>query len=293
MDRFKRFAMSRPFLFGLSLVLIYAFVATFTYPIHYLFPEDNIGQLYGDGFSKAIAFIIFLFILWRFGWLRASGLTRIGSLWLWLVVGAVLIYKTAIELYAFTGAVSLIAPPAELTIATAIYYFFGSLVEESMYRSLTLIAMILAWGATKRGIVKSIILSSLIFGLLHMFNILAKPLDLVLLQVAIVTIPGILYAALVLKGKSLWTVVIIHWITNTAVNLRLSSIENFQETTEMWLTLVLLLIPIVAYSAYLIWNLPSNLKYAYKSEIAQSEMQAQDPTFSKELSQDLNELKVY
>jgi hypothetical protein len=52
MKKFKSFALKRPFLFGIMLILLYAFLTTLAYPIHYLLPENEAGQLYGDAIRR-------------------------------------------------------------------------------------------------------------------------------------------------------------------------------------------------------------------------------------------------
>ncbi len=261
MEKFKNFAIQRPVLFGFVLILIYAFLATVTFPVHFLFPDNEVGQYYGDAISKLISFLVFLLILWRFGWLRISGITRPGNVWIWLVVAGLLAYKFLSELYAFTGDISLVFPNSKLAIANTVYYFPASLVEETMYRGLALTAMILAWGDTKQGQIKAILLSSLFFGIIHLFNLINRPLGVVLFQAVVVTLPGILYATIVLASRSLWPAIIIHWLTNAAVNIKITGIETYQETFTMWITFAVALIPLMAFSAYLIWKFPESYKF--------------------------------
>jgi membrane protease YdiL (CAAX protease family) len=255
MARFNRFAVKRPFLFGLVLILIYSFLGTITYPIHFLFPETGVGQLYGDAAAKLVIFAVFVLLLWRFGWLRASGLTSLRPSWGWLLFLGLFVFKLFGELYAFTGDIALVLPSTPLTTAEAIYPITTSLVEETISRALVLTAMLLAWGNTKKGIVKSVILSSLLFGLIHLFNIIVRPPSVVLLQAAIVSLPGIFYAAIVLKTRSLWPPIIFHWISNAAVNIKLAGVANYRETPEMWITFALVMIPLMVYSAYVLWRL--------------------------------------
>ena len=114
---------------------------------------------------------------------------------------------------------------------------------------------------TKRGLAKAILLSSIFFGVMHLFNILVRPAGVVILQALIVSLPGILYAALTLKSRSIWPAILIHWLTNAAVNVKLIGVEGFEETVSMWLIFAAGLIPVVAYSVYLIWKLPEPFEY--------------------------------
>ena len=268
MKKFKNFALKRPFLFGLSFVVIYSLVSALAYPVHYLFPENAVGQIYGDTVNKLVIFAVFVLLLWRFGWLQASGLTGKGNWKIWLITGVILLYRLPLELFAFTGKMTLSFPDPPLVLANLFVNFGTGLVEETLYRAIVLIAMVSAWGHTKTGIVKAIVLSSLLFGMTHLLNLMVRPWQVVLFQVLVVTLPGILYGALVLTAKSIWPAIVMHWLTNAVVNIQALSIEDFQETTSMWIVFAIGLIPVMVYSAYLIRKLP--FFYAYEEE--QSEM---------------------
>ena len=267
MNKFKRFAVNRPFLFGLVLVVLYAILGTLTFPVHFLFPESETGQLFGDALAKFIIFGCFLLILWRFGWIKASRINRLGNFVTWLIVIIILVYKIPLELYAYTGDFAVKLPVSPLNFANITLSLVTSLVEETLFRALLLVAMITAWGGTKKGQIKAILLSSIFFGLMHLANILIHPIGVVLFQAIIVTLPGILYAAIVLTRKSLWPAIALHWLTNAAVNIKISGIEAFQETFSMWVIYAIILIPIMAYSVFLIWKLPE--AYKYEEEPAQ------------------------
>jgi len=254
--KFKDYAIKRPFVFGLILILIYSLLGTLTYPVHYLFPETEIGQLFGDALSKLIIFLAFLFIFWKFGWLKGSSLTRFGKLQTWLVVAPLLIYKVVTWLYAFTNNLSFPIFGKSLAFSILTLQLSTSLVEETMVRGLVITAMLFAWGDSKSGQFKAVILSSLYFGMLHLFNIIVRPPGVVFLQALILSLPGLLYAALVLKYRTLWPGIIIHWLTNASVNIQLIGVENYQETLPMWLTAAAVTLPLALLSIYWVWKLP-------------------------------------
>lgn len=261
MNKFKNFALNRPFLFGLVLIFIYAILGTLTYPTHYLFPENEVGQLYGDTLSKLIIFLVFLFLLWRLDWLKASRITSLGKISTWLIVAIILVYEILSHLYAFTGDITIALPTSPLAIANLAINLPTGLVEETMYRGLALVAMIMAWGDTKSGQIKAIILSALLFGSTHLFNILIRSFGVVLFQALVVMLQGVVYATIVLSFRSLWPVIIIHWLGNSAVNIKLVGNQNFHETYSMWVIWAITLIPLIIYSVYLIRKLPESYQY--------------------------------
>lgn len=259
MNNYKNFALNYPFVFGLVLILlVYPLLGFLTFPVHYLFPETDSGQLLGDALAKLLTLLAFLVIYWRFGWLKDSGLARFGSLPVWLVVIPLLAYKVLTWLYAFTGDLSFPITDPEIALSTLTVQLGTSLVEETLVRGLVITAMLLAWGNTKSGQFKVLVFSSLYFGLIHLFNLIARPPGLVFLQAAILTLPGLLYAALVLKYRTLWPGILIHWLTNAAVNIKLIGAENYQETLPIWLTAAAVTLPLALLSVYWVWKLPAD-----------------------------------
>jgi membrane protease YdiL (CAAX protease family) len=258
MNKFKSFALRRPVLFGIVLMFLYVVFVYLTYPINFLFPDNEIGQFYSDAAIKLVIFLIFLGILWRFGWIQASGLTRFGDLRVWLVVAVILVYHTLVNLRSMSGDFAIAFPDSPLAVANLVYYFPASLLEEIMFRGLTLVAMVLAWGHTKNGLLKAVLLSSLLFGLIHLFNLVELPVDVIFLEVLVASMLGFLWAAILLAARSMWPAIILHWLTNAAVNVKLVGMENFQETYSMHAARAIFFIPLVVYGAYLVWKLPGS-----------------------------------
>ena len=208
MKRIKNFAISRPFLFGIVLIFLYVIFVYLTYPINFLFPENEIGQLYSNSAIKLTISLIFLAILWIFGWTKASGVTRFGAARVWPVIAIILVYHILVNLRFMTGNFTVVFPDSPLKIANLVYYFPASLMEEVMFRGLTLLAMVFAWGRTKKGLVKAVILSSLLFGLIHLFNVVELPIEVVFLEVIVAAMLGFLWAAIWLATRSLWPAII-------------------------------------------------------------------------------------
>lgn len=267
MNKFKNFALRRSFLFGIVLIFMYVIFIYLTFPINFLFPETEIGGLYSNAAVKLTISLIFLAILWRFGWAPASGLTRFGDAKVWLVVAIIFVYHVLVNLRFMTGDFAIVFPDSPLAIANLVYYFPASLMEEFMFRGLTLLAMVFAWGHTKEGMIKSVLLSSLLFGLSHLLNIVDLPIDVVFLEVLAAAFLGFLWAAILLATRSLWPAIILHWLTNAAVNVKLVGIDNFQETFAMHLGRAIFFIPLVVYGAYLVWKLPESFQNEMKNSL--------------------------
>ena len=87
--------------------------------------------------------------------------------------------------------------------------------EETIYRGIIANNLGIAYGKDSRGVWKAVIISGLIFGLAHLTNIIAgvNPLK-ALIQVVSACAIGIYLAAVYYRGGNLWTMMLIHSITD-------------------------------------------------------------------------------
>lgn len=256
MERFKAFSVRHPLWFGVVLLVAYAMLTTLTYPVHFLFSDDTVGILYGDALSKLVVFGFLVGLVWRFGWLNATGLGRLRLGWAWPIIFVVLVYKAAAELHAFTGSPVPVVPASSYQIGQWFAYLMGSLVEETISRGLVLLAMLTAWGDSRIGILKSVVLSSVVFGATHLFNLISAPVVPVLFQTMLALVPGILYAALFLATRSLWPAIVLHWVTNALVNTKIATLPGYTESPAVWTIWAVALIPLLIFSLYLVWRVP-------------------------------------
>lgn len=138
-----------------------------------------------------------------------------------LVLGFTFIIFTVLQMYL----IAISAPDKTIVIRiiplinSVIYCISIGLWEETLCRGLLLTNMLKKWGQSKRGIIKSILLSSVIFGALHLISLINNPGILVssLTQVMYATIMGILISVIYIKTKSLWSAIVLHFILNFAV----------------------------------------------------------------------------
>jgi membrane protease YdiL (CAAX protease family) len=254
MKKFSAFATRHPLLFGFILILLFSILSTFTWPITQTYPTPE-GYEVGSTLAKLVIAACFLFILWRFGWLEAAGFISLGHRRIWFLGIVLVVYKAILNVFAFTGSFKFSLPEASLPAAILFFTLATSLLEETMYRGLLLTAMVKAWGGSRRGLFAAAILSGLFWASLHFFNLLVRPFPLVALQVLSMVMVGFFYTALVLSGRSIWPAVFIHWATNAAVNLQVSQIPNFTETTTVWGILFLANLLLVAVGVYLMMRL--------------------------------------
>lgn len=84
--------------------------------------------------------------------------------------------------------------------------------EEFLCRGIILNSLLNKLSSTKTGVIKAVILSSFIFGLGHLVNLIVSPNLLIstLSQVIYTTLHGILFAAIYLRCKNILSVVLLH-----------------------------------------------------------------------------------
>jgi len=97
-------------------------------------------------------------------------------------------------------------------INLVIYCIFIGITEEFLCRGWLQNEFIERFGNTKRGVITSIILSSLIFGLMHLTNVFATSQGMfqTILQVLNATSLGFLLGIIYYKTKNIWSVITLH-----------------------------------------------------------------------------------
>lgn len=104
----------------------------------------------------------------------------------------------------------------KVTDPNQIFLFFimallSGFVEEILFRGLILRAL------RPTGIWRAAIFSAVLFGVMHLLNVLSTfSLSYVLLQVGYATAIGLAYAALVIRSGTIWPLILAHFLTNFA-----------------------------------------------------------------------------
>lgn len=174
-----------------------------------------------------------LLLACRLGWLEASGVARLGRWQVWLFALAGMIYFAGAGLYSFYGRV---APDLSSLIhlsasrSAVLTQFIVGLSEEILFRGLVLFALIRVWGKTARGMIGSVVLTSLLFAVLHLTQVFSQgtslaPALLLTLQACIISI---WWGALVVWGGSIWPAVALHFASNAVVTVQGLTIPMIQ-----------------------------------------------------------------
>ncbi len=181
---------------------------------------------YGDAFALTIgrlaATICCLLLVWHLGWLKMSGIARLGNWLVWLIAVGSMVYSAGASLLAFYGAVafdfsSLIRLPDAR--AVVMVSMMVGLSEEILFRGLVLCALSRAWGNTRLGVTGSIVLTSLLFAVLHITQVLTDeiPITMALLLTVQAFVTAFWWGVVVLFGRSIWPAVMLHFVGNAIV----------------------------------------------------------------------------
>lgn len=224
MNRLRSFAASRPVLFALCSMVAWMAMAL----VFVGMASGALGRPYGDAAATTIGRLAvaacFVWLLWRLGWLKPSGVAGQGTWWVWLIALAGTLYFAAASLYSFFGQAaldlpSLIRNDESLPIVSS--SFAVVLSEEILFRGLVLYVLVRAWASTRRGLVGSVAVASLLFAVMHITQVLTYGISLssaLLLTVQTFMI-AIWWSVLVLWGRSIWPAATAHFVGNTVVAL--------------------------------------------------------------------------
>ena len=256
--------------------LAFGFIVTFAF-ILMLIVSSVLGALWPGGESygqpggivgRLISITLLLAVLSRLGWLRSAGLTWLGRWQTWLIGLLPLAYSIAVSAYALTGSFDFNISDTILTRLVTLFILTAALMEEVVFRGLIMHAFVRVWGNTNRGLIKSVLVSSLLFSGLHILDLLSgRPLPNVLLQSVEAFLLGTFLAALVLSGKSIYPAIFFHGLLNLAGYL---SSKGLEPSPSSFLLLSLLILPLAIFGMYLILTIPrgsSPMKTEFSKDI--------------------------
>lgn len=106
------------------------------------------------------------------------------------------------------------SPVITTTIIFTLSMFMVGSAEEIVFRGLLLNNMIEKWGTDKRGVIKAITLTALIFGGSHIFNAFVFPLGIVIVQTINAITMGLLFSVIYLRCRNLSALIIVHMLVD-------------------------------------------------------------------------------
>ena len=256
MKRIEQFSTKRPVAFGLAVTFVFFLMVIVSAVLGNLWPGEEIYGQPGNIIGRFISVLLMLTMLSRFGWLRPAGFTSLGGLHIWLIILVPLAYAIVTSAFALTG--SFIFSVSSLTGLVTLFILIAAFMEEIIFRGLILHGFIRIWGSTKLGLIKSVLVSSLLFCSIHLLDFLSgRPLAAVLLQSLEAFFLGIFLAILVLSSKSIYPAAFFHSVLNLAAYLSFASL-GVEPTSASWFLLGLIMLPLVLFGIYLLRRVSLN-----------------------------------
>lgn len=253
MTGFKRFATERPILFSILITISVLGFYILAGMLAAILAEDDVSGNIIEAIGRLIGSLVFLCIIWRLSWQEATGIRRLGSLIAWIVAGLILLYEVITQLVPYLDNVAFrTISPAE-TAPAALNALMTGPLEEIPFRGLILYAFLRLWADSKQGIWQSVLLSSLLFGFSHLIHIiLGRPAPQAILVALNAFLAGIYYAAIVLRWRTIWTVVVLHSLLNVAATIVAYHVPGFEEEVSALLLAIVFQVPLVILGAGLI-----------------------------------------
>jgi membrane protease YdiL (CAAX protease family) len=214
MNKLQSIVFKYPVAFGL-LIIIPATLLTEIHLENNLFrfmDHQNASYLTGIIEQGGVSLPLVL-LLRQLGLLKEAGFTKPGqwkSVWLiWpIFVYSVINGGTS----PFDGTLTIdVSQPVRILLFLLLYISVG-FIEEILFRSMTLTLLLRKWGSTRKGIYLAVLVSSSVFGVLHLINFILGRRSLLSTATQIVygTFFGVFFAACFLRNKSVWPVIFSH-----------------------------------------------------------------------------------
>jgi membrane protease YdiL (CAAX protease family) len=238
--------MRRPFLFAVLLILSVLLVEVLAgFLAVVLF-----GVVQTDAaFAPLVLLITTLYlvlVLWAFKWLKVAGVGSLGNWKGWAAALILLVYYLFALIYAFFGEFSFTVPTEAVSGLEIPALFLNVALEEFLFRGLILYTLMSAWGATRKGVLKAVIVTAFLFGLIHGLNAVTGDASEVPGQIAIALFESLWWGAIVLRWGSVWPVVLIHAATNWVLQTKALSLPGYHGTAGAYALAVLLGLPLAA-----------------------------------------------
>ena len=257
MKHLKRLATARPVVFALLItcsVWVFYIAAAI---LAEMLASDPVSHQLVQAAGRVCAAFFFLWLLGRFGWQEAAGVTRAGAWVAWLVALLILAYELLVFQLPFFDDMAFKVSYPGLSLSVGLNALVTGLIEELPFRGIILYTFLRLWGDTRQGIIRSFLVSALFFSSSHLIHVVfGHPFGAVAMKVVMTFLSSVYYTALVLRWRSIWTVVLMHGVQNAYLSMRAVEVPGFSETAGALGVIALLQLPLVAFGAYLIFKSP-------------------------------------
>jgi len=256
MSNFKSFLTKHPVLSIISLAISWLVLIMIFGGIAASLLNKKLGDTTTSIIGHLVGIICVFILLWRLGWLKGAGITRSGTYQTWLIAIIGTVYFALASLYSFYGKLAFDCSNLFNLSSSGGLISMQTLVcidEEMLFRGAILYILVRSWGNTQKGIFGSVILMSAIFALFHIIWFISSGISLATVFILAETvIISIWWAAMVLKGGSIWPAFLAHFVVNTVIAIQGISGTIVQPDLQVYIKLLLFSLPLGIFGFWLI-----------------------------------------
>lgn len=240
-----------------------AFVSFYDlYPTHDLI----VAELSEGIHVRILGTIVFALLMSLMGYSLLTFRKVSWKMFLYVVVPGFIIAFNNLPIVAYLEGRAVMTESLNVFLLFVLFCLSIGVFEEVVFRGLILTVLLQRLPETKQGILIAIVLSSVIFGVIHFVNLVAgaSPFD-TLLQMGYSFLMGMLWAVVYLKTKNLWMAVLLHALYNMAglVFVQIGSVYGRYDVLTIITTVLIGLVGAYYYFKLYLTIEPEDIKELY------------------------------
>ncbi len=191
-------------------IVLITIMIVFQFVDFHLFENAKDVTIVTNSIIRFLGGAVFLIILISFGYAKFFQFKNIGKSML-IIIPALIISINNFPIIAFFDGRASLTEPSYRVYLFLIECFSIGFFEEIIFRGIILVILLKKLSQTKNGVFLSIVLSSAIFGLMHLVNLFnGASISDTLLQIGYSFLVGMMWAIMFLKIGNLWLIMLLH-----------------------------------------------------------------------------------
>ena len=213
--------------------------------------DEDLRYLVDMTVTRALGGVIFLSMLINLGYNVLGGAKKLSpKMLLWCLPA----FAVAINNFPFSQLIkggAVIDAPAWRIVLLALECLCIAFFEEIAFRGVVLLGLIKRKPESRTWVFWSIVISSAIFGLVHLVNLYNSSPVSVLMQIGYSALIGAMCSVVLIKTANIWLCVVLHGIFNFG-----GAVVEYCGRGEIWDTFTVIFTAILALlvTAYMIWS---------------------------------------
>jgi membrane protease YdiL (CAAX protease family) len=274
-QKLRRFAFGRPILFSILVIITSGLITEIPFDVLFdLCLEPPAPELLKVTLTHTLLGIVLVWLLIKLRMLKEARFTHPRE-WraVWLVWPFLLFTLLNLDVV-ISGSLKIDSSRPELIVLFVFLNLSIGFAEEVMARGVFLNLLLRKWGDSRRGIYVAVLISALLFGGAHLFNLISGHLPplAALTQVGYSIAFGVVFAACFLRNNSIWPIIIMHAAVDFAGGLRHISVGGGDQapvannTIEAALTSLVISIPLLLYGLFILRKVESQKGHLIETE---------------------------